>query len=682
MDKKTASAIKRLKIRIPFIGVLTRKKGVKDLYDTSEKDAVEPLLKLYQNRKAKISIPAYYALTHLNGNAMNHFCKLWSEQRAENLEAILMDAGYIATSSLKLQYLTSLKQGEFEIPGSFEIEGINILLELLNDPDKTVTANASKKLHSIRNQKGINYLCKKWEEAREASLEAVITDAGYFASTPLKLQYLTRLKQGELDVPANSEKEGITILLELINDPDVDVAANAAKALHSLKNQKGINHLCSLWEKNRDAEPGNIIKESGYIATDPELLQALTCLYQDKTPPENQGSNIIWECLLDKDIAIIRNAVKYILSIYGKNSHQRLWKYNMKKPESKVAFCLKELNWQPDDPSERALFYFLADDPGAYHDIDFEQSHLRYWYESGSVELKNAISSRIRKSGDTRLLSVFKTNRGSRKKSLYEKDVDIQIEILLKNKEYSEVFHLLAQANYAQGKRIIDGIRRAGWENPEPVGRELQNRLDALFPEKKAGQNMPSSYAMAVLNDFRPMFMGQEEIPEDEKTLISWLDDSENFRHRSAALITLAERGYARLADAANRAYADPYWQVRMAAAGAEFLKPGSLTPANRALLEQDHVYWVQALLKMARSGRLVDLGPQGLEELKKEDIRSAPENRPDGPDDFFDLIKGYIPFAEKEYLLTLGEYLGTDSTWSEDGAYDAGETDVEIEFN
>ena len=178
-----------------------------------------------------------------------------------------------------------------------------------------------------------------------------------------------------------------------------------------------------------------------------------------------------------------------------------------------------------------------------------------------------------------------------------------------------------------------------------------------------------------------PCLWGRGKIPEDEITLISWLDDSENFRHRSAALITLAERGYDRLADAVNRACEDVYWQVRMAAAGAELLKPGSLSPANRALLEKDHVYWVQALLKMPKPGCLIDLGPRGLEELKKEEIRSDPENKPDGPDDFFDLIRQSIPFNEKEYLLALGEYLGTDSTWSDDESYDAGEADVEIEF-
>ncbi len=681
MDKKTAKVTRLLKIKFPLIGDFIRKKGAEYLYGTSEKEAVEPLLELLQDKNEKVSKTAYNALTRLTGSAMNHFCTLWSETRDEDLEEILMDAVYIATSPLKLLYLTSLIQGELEIPASSEIEGITILLELINDSDSTVTANAVKKLHSLRNQEGINYLCKKWEESRKPCLETIITDAGYIASSPVKLQYITSIKQGELEIPANSEKEGIAILLGLLNDSDVTVTANTVKALHSLKNQEGINYLCSLWGINRDPELGKIIKDSGYIASDPELLHALTIFFQDKNPAEKPGSNIIRACLLDRDIAIVRNTVKYILNIYGKSSDRKLWNFIKEKPESKVAFCLYKMNWQPDDPSERALFYFLAGDLDAYHDIDFEQSHLRYWYEAGSDKLKNAISSRIRKNGDRRLLSIFKTSRGGRKNFLEEKDVDIQIEILLKNKEYSEVFNLLPQATFAQGKRIVDCVRQAGWEIPESIGRELQEQLEEVFPENETGQNLPSSHAMAIFKDFRPMFIGQEKVPDHEKILVSWLEDRENFRRRSAALVTLAERGYDRLTDAVNKACADPYWQVRMAAAGAELLKPGCLSPANRVLLEQDHVYWVQALLKLDKPDRLVDLGPQGLEELKREDNRSYPEHKPDVPDYFFDLIKIFTPFAEKEYLLTLAEYLGTDSTWSEDTAYDAGDTDVEIEF-
>ncbi len=60
---------------------------------------------------------------------------------------------------------------------------------------------------------------------------------------------------------------------------------------------------------------------------------------------------------------------------------------------------------------------------------------------------------------------------------------------------------------------------------------------------------------------------------------------------RSAALILPAESRSLTLPDAANLACGDAYRQVHMAAAAAELLRSGTLTPANRALLSDVHVF-------------------------------------------------------------------------------------------
>ena len=102
-----------------------------------------------------------------------------------------------------------------------------------------------------------------------------------------------------------------------------------------------------------------------------------------------------------------------------------------------------------------------------------------------------------------------------------------------------------------------------------------------------------------IYRDFRPMLVGNEAPPGDEAGLLAWAGDKENFRRRSAAVTILAERKYVRLSNISNSAAGDAYWQVRMAAAVAELLLPGTLSPANKALLAEDHVYYVQAILKM-----------------------------------------------------------------------------------
>lgn len=67
------------------------------------------------------------------------------------------------------------------------------------------------------------------------------------------------------------------------------------------------------------------------------------------------------------------------------------------------------------------------------------------------------------------------------------------------------------------------------------------------------------------------------------------------------------------------------------------------------------------------------------LEELKEAGLRSDPNKKPQDADNFFDLIKGFLPSAERTYLLTLGEFLGVEVVVSEEVSYEPGERDAEI---
>lgn len=177
------------------------------------------------------------------------------------------------------------------------------------------------------------------------------------------------------------------------------------------------------------------------------------------------------------------------------------------------------------------------------------------------------------------------------------------------------------------------------------------------------------------------MLIGGETPPDDEASLLAWAGDGGNFRRRSAAVTILAERGYVGLSDAANSAVGDAYWQVRMAAAVAELLRPGTLSPANKALLAEDHVYYVQAIQKMPSASRnLAAMTKKELEALHEKIAVSDPKQRPPDADNFMELIEGFIPTADREYLLILSEFFATEIEASEEMSHEAGETDVEIE--
>lgn len=444
-----------------------------------------------------------------------------------------------------------------------------------------------------------------------------------------------------------SLQEAVQPLAETLGDENGKVREAARQALCSLRGD-AIDRLCSLWAETRNKELDSIIIECRDMVSQPPLIQAMIS-FLIKEKKEN-------------------------------GDYENLWSVAKEHPASIATELIKESKWFPKEPSERVLFYFLANDLEKYHDIDPEQSYLRAWYESGGQTLKAAIASRIRKSGDARLLPIFRTQRGSRKKKLSHDEVELQTDILSKAKNYPELFRLLPFAGFEQGVRIIGKLKETGWRNPEQRGRELQERLDDIL-SKVETQKAPSSYAHVIYQDFRPMFLGGESPPKDETTLLSWVEEKDNFRRRSASVILLAERGSPKLPAAANKASGDAYWQVRMSAAAAELLRPGILSPANKALLGQDHVYWVQAIMKMPQAGSFAEITPEAMEELKRIGKRTDPKVKPTDADDFFTLIRGFIPTVDRQYFLTLAEYLTTDVMVSEEVAYEPGMTDVEIEL-
>ena len=571
------------------------------------------------------------------------------------------------------------EKGAFALFGSIFPEAVVALVDALKDENEKVRIAANHSLTTIQGP-AVNKLCEIWEKNRDEFLERIIRECDYFAETPKRLRYITYLIRDLMDPVVDADAEGIDILIMLIQDKDQRVADNSKKALRMLTNPDGIDQLCALWEKNRDKFLEQVILDRGYIANKPPVIFFKSSYLHGICPESLPDYESLTSCLLDPDESILNGVIAHELSIEGKSGFNRMWEIAMQHPESRIPEALLGAGFFPDDAQERALFYFLAGSSDQYHDIDFDQSILRAWYENGERELKESIARQIRQSGDARLLSIFRTSQGTMKKSLSAREVEVQVSIMKKNMNFSGLFDLLAFASYDQAMQIMSTLKEAGWFHPDPRLAELQARLEKILTKERK-MRKPSPYAYRMFLDFRPMFFGDERSPSEDKEILAWSGDEMNFLRRSAGLVLMAEKGLPELADAANSACGDSYWQVRMAAAVSEILRPGTLSQANRAILSEDHVFWVQAILKLPVGGRLSELGPAGLEMLRQDAEFSGPDSQPAGPDDFMIRTRGMISDPEREYLLLLGEYFSTEGEFSEEGYLDAGMSDVEVIF-
>jgi len=230
-----------------------------------------------------------------------------------------------------------------------------------------------------------------------------------------------------------------------------------------------------------------------------------------------------------------------------------------------------------------------------------------------------------------------------------------EMRMLEESGDHEEIFRMIPGVEFDEGMRIAAFLKETGWRSPDERGRAIQERLEALLgreaPAKIRGAD---PCALAFYTDFRPMLLGEEAAPGDDAGLLRWLEDKQSFRRRSAAVVLLAERGSEKLAGAADKASADDYWPVRMAAAVAEALRPKTLSSASRSRLENDHVCWVQAVLSAPRDLAETDSAQK---DAMRRSAASGPSGKPDRPDDFYSRIYGVLPTVLQEYMAIVADF-------------------------
>ncbi|MFO8085883.1 MAG: AAA family ATPase [Desulfobacterales bacterium] len=192
-------------------------------------------------------------------------------------------------------------------------------------------------------------------------------------------------EKGAVALFGTNVPEAVVFLVEALRDKKEQVRHAAYQSLGALQGP-AIDRLCALWEENRDQFLKKIILECGYIALKSEALLFKTSYLHGKLPENLPNDGILNSCLLDPENRIRKNVMTHEITNGGDSGFNRLWEIARQNPDSGIAEFLYTSGRYPADTTERALFYFLAGAMDQYRDIDFDQSILRAWYESGALE--------------------------------------------------------------------------------------------------------------------------------------------------------------------------------------------------------------------------------------------------------------------------------------------------------
>jgi hypothetical protein len=209
-------------------------------------------------------------------------------------------------------------------------EAVAILAEVVTrSRDRAVREMALAVLNRLRTQDAINGFCRVWVETRHEDLTEILRSRRYVA-TETRLRVLSALKVGALDVVKLGGVEVLDFLLAALNDRDTQVANVAASCVSALESRVVIDELCRRWVESRSSQLDGIIRQGGYVASQPVAMRVLTALKLNQVQKIRDGGIEVLDCVLkafdDRDMEVVRSANVCAVSLTNRGAIDELCK--------------------------------------------------------------------------------------------------------------------------------------------------------------------------------------------------------------------------------------------------------------------------------------------------------------------------------------------------------------------
>jgi hypothetical protein len=481
-----------MKCSFPVAGKIIRRMACRKLAKNPTSQVIPYLIEALSSPDMKVHDVSLAALNHIaDQGAIDSLCSIWFEKRDETLEEIIIRNKYVAKAPPGVRVYSALKAGIPEI--SVEAAGnISYTLSALSDNNISIERAAKEALNHITDSGAIDALCYIWFDKRDETLEKIILQNKYVARTPPDVRVYSALKSGLSDI---SVERGcnISYVLSALEDKDMSIVEAAKKALNNITEQGAIDALCSIWYEKRDETLGKIILQNKYVARTPpdvRVYSALKSGLSDISVEEGDNISYVLSALKDKDISIACAAKEALNHIKIPEAIDVLCNCFIKNPSDILLSIIREQDYQPKDIRQRCVLYILTGQIDRYFDLDFESQYLRAEYHSGDENLRRRIGDAILKTGDARLLSIFKpTVKKKLASDLTEKEAKIVIDVNARNRRWDDIFAFLFQVSLVNGIYALDILKNSGWRPNDGISAAL---FDELLEMRSGMDCMPA----------------------------------------------------------------------------------------------------------------------------------------------------------------------------------------------
>lgn len=420
----------------------------------------------------------------------------------------------------------------------------------------------------------------------------------------------------------DSSPESVTTLAHAVaSSNDQTVIKIAISALSRLRSQESIDALYKVWEKTKHKDLTAILKKRRYVATEINL-QVLFALKIGALDILKAQTEDILEILLsaidDRDTQIASAASTCIAELTNKKTIDLICRKWIEYPSTRLQAIIQQGNYEPNEASIKALFYFLLGEWKKYEYLDFDQSLLAKAYQSASKETQTRVGEKAKIGGRIEWVKILTSNkRGYAVEKITETDWETFIDILESHPDRKEIWKFLYNAPAIWSKKLLDKLVKssANW-----LVKDDEIRLNKLF---RMAENLREQDFVLFKSsedrdlDFLVSSESQEIIPRiirdydfvqflDEYTIAGTKNDSRVRREdKEIVLLNLPHGDYLKSITSNSEriyGYEPAYWEIS---------DDGSILVSYFTLadiFDKDEIPFVASLSSLSDAKHLVDI--------------------------------------------------------------------------
>jgi hypothetical protein len=400
---------------------------------------------------------------------------VWAETRHPELGDIAMAYQRPASQPPSVRLLSLLYTNQVQAVTHGSAELVPALVQAATDKDPVIASRAREAIHSLHSQQSIDMLCQMWRNTRNPFLESVVLKAKYVAQKPDAARVLSALKTGQIEPVLQSSAGMVPELVRACEDPDVQIADQARQCLPMLQSTAAVNAFCKQWSETRDPRLEAALLQAGYRASSPAAVRMLTALKlgHQKIPQTVDPSALphLLQAVHDVDEVIRTAAREALLRLAKKETQEALCLRVIEQNDSLAAEIAIKARYEPQQPQQRALFFFLTGQWEDYDALDFDQSLLRAIYEAspsrsedGRPNLRHRIAAQVQAAGRTDYLTILAgVDYRERAEQVTPGEAALLVRVLAENHEFSRMWRLAPELALPFSLEILQILSEQSW---------------------------------------------------------------------------------------------------------------------------------------------------------------------------------------------------------------------------